>query len=125
MSTQSEQSEQSVWGVPSGPLPIFDHPNCVPPVLLPPPVHGSVTNFWKVMLHPIKPLAWQEAIVQLAEASHHQRGVEGGGVALAQQEAIVQLAEARRHQCNVEGGGVSSCAIENISGESVPVTSRI
>jgi len=47
--------------------------------------------------HPIEPLEQQEAIVQLAEAIHH---------------------------CNVEGGGVSSCAIENVCGLSVPVTSR-
>jgi len=51
--------------------------------------------FW---YHPIKLLEWQEAIVQLAEVIHCQH--------------------------NVEGGGDSSCAIEYISGESVPITSR-
>jgi len=43
---------------------------------------------------------------------------------LAQQEAIVQLAEASHCQCNVVDGGVASCAIENVSGESVPDTSK-
>jgi len=52
--------------------------------------------------------------VQLAEASHHQRNVEGDcDEPLAWHEAIVQLAEASHHQCNVEGGGVASCVIEN------------
>ncbi len=74
---QSEQSEQPVWGVPTGPLPIFDCPNRDPPVPLPPPVHGHVMNWWKAMQHPIKLLKWQEAIVQLAEASHHQHDVDG------------------------------------------------
>jgi len=100
--------------VPAGPLPIFDCPNHNPLVLLPPPVHGSVANIWEAFQHPIKLLAWQEAIVQLAEASHHQCNVKGGGIEpLAQHEAIVQLAEASRHQHNVEGVGIASCAIEN------------
>jgi len=100
--------------VPAGPLPIFVCPNCDPPVPLPPHVHGGVANIWEAIKHLIEPLAWQEAIVQLAEASHHQCNVKGGGIEpLAQHEAIVQLAEASRHQHNVEGVGIASCAIEN------------
>jgi len=129
MSTQSEQLEQTVCGVSAGNLPIFDCPNCNQPVLLPTPVHGNVHNPpvpWH-LLCPIEPLPPQENILQAAMQLAEPRFPcfwHPPMEPLAWQEAIVQLAEVIHHQCNVEGGGVSSCVIENVSGESVPVTSR-
>ncbi len=57
----STQSEQPVWGVPAGPLPIFVCPNHDPPVLLPPPpIHGGVANIWEAIKHLIESLVQQE-----------------------------------------------------------------
>jgi len=70
---QSEQSEQPVCGVPAGPLPIFDGPNCNPPVPLPTPVHGNVRDPpvpWH-LLHSIDtPMPLQENIQQTAMIQH-------------------------------------------------------
>ena len=102
---QSKQSEQTVCGVSTGNLPIFDHPNCAPPVPLPTPVHGDVHNppvLWH-LLRPIEPMPPQENILQaamnLAEPCypyfwHHPMDP------LEWQEAIVQLAEVI-HCCNI------------------------
>ncbi len=72
MSTQSEQSEQTVCGVSAGTLPIFDHPNHDQLVPLPTPVHGDVHDPpvpWH-LLCPIEPLPPQENILQAAIIQH-------------------------------------------------------
>ena len=98
-------------------------------VLLPTPVHGDVHDPpvpWHLIC-PIEPLLPQENILQAAmQLAEPHFPFLPPIQPLEWQEAIVQLAEMIRH-CDVEGGGVSfcsSCAIENASGESVPVTSR-
>ena len=101
MNTQSKQSEQTVCGVSAGTLPIFDHPNCDPPVLLPTPVHGDVCDPpvpWH-LLCPIEPLPLQEDILQAAMLLAEPRypWLWQPLNPLEMQEVIVQLAEAICH----------------------------
>jgi len=86
MSTQSEESEQPVCGVPAGPLPIFDGPNHDPLVpwhllcpIEPLPLQENIMQAAMLLAEPCYPWLWQplnplelqEAIVQLAAVIHH------------------------------------------------------
>jgi len=96
MSTKSEVSKQSVFGVAA--KPIFDGPNRDPLVPLHTPVHGDVDDPpvpWH-LLRPIEPLPMHENILQAAMILAEPRypWLWQRMNPLEMQEEIVQLAEA-------------------------------